>query len=79
MDNIKPDIEWKRLFLAIVLTVGGIITIVIPASELDGKSIATIISGIPLVMLGESFFWESMEDIRRARKEKQEAKGTKDK
>lgn len=79
MDNIKPDIEWKRLFLAIVLTAGGIITIVIPASKLDGKSLATIISGIPLVMLGESFFWESMEDIRRARKEKQEAKGTKDK
>lgn len=79
MDDIKSEIDGKRLFLAIVLTLGGVITILVPASNLDGKSMATIISGIPLIMLGESFFWESMEDIRRARREKKEAKGIKDK
>ena len=79
MDDIKSEIDGKRLFLAIVLTLGGVITILVPASNLDGKSMATIISGIPLIMLGEFFFWESMEDIRRARREKKEAKGIKDK
>jgi hypothetical protein len=78
MPDIKPDIEWKRLFLAIILSLGGVITILVPVSKLGGSSIATIISGIALVMLGSSFFGESMEGLRKRRKEKQEIKDTKD-
>lgn len=68
MDEKKPDIEWKRLFLGIIFTLGGVIAILVPASKLDGQSISKIIAGIPLVMLGEYFFWESMEEIRKAKK-----------
>ncbi len=75
MDDRKTEIAWKRLFLAIVLTVCGVFIIVSTASQLDGYSIAVIISGIPLVMLGSWFFMESIETIRRANKE---TKGTKD-
>ncbi len=78
MPDMKPDIEWKRLFLSIILTLGGVITILVPALKLDGRSIATILSGVPLVMLGSSFFWESMEGLRERKKAKQEIKDTKE-
>ncbi len=80
MSDTKPDNQWgARLFLAIIFTLGGVISILVPASRLDTHSIVMIILGITLVMNGACFFMESMEGIRKARKENKEAKGTKDK
>jgi Tfp pilus assembly protein PilO len=77
MPEMKPDIDGKRLFLAIILTLGGVITILVPASKLDGRSIVGILSGVTFVVLGYSFLWESMEGLRERKKAKQEAKDTK--
>lgn len=70
MNDIKPGIEWKRLFLGIVLTFCGVSTIMRPILKLDDGSIATIVSGIPFVMLGSYFFTRSVEGIRKEKKEK---------
>ncbi len=76
MPDTKPKNEWgAKLFLAIIQTLGGVITILVPASSLDRRSIIMIILGISLVMNGACFLMESMEDLRKAKKE---AKGTKD-
>ena len=79
MDETKPNNQWgARLFLAIIFSLGGIISILVPASSLDRNSIGMIILGITLVMQGACFFMESMEGIRKERKQNKEAKGTKD-
>jgi hypothetical protein len=73
MPDIKSQIKYK-VFLGIIFLLGGVISILVPASKLDGSSIATIIMGIIFVMLGDMYFWEAIEGLRKRKKEKQEIK-----
>ena len=51
MRDIKSQIKYK-VFLGAIFILGGIISILIPASKLEGSSIATIIMGITFVRWG---------------------------
>ena len=75
MPAIKSQMKYK-VFLGVMFLLGGIISILIPASKLEGSSIATIIMGITFVMLGDTFIWEAIKDFRERKKEKQEIKDT---
>jgi hypothetical protein len=75
MPDIKSQMKYK-VFLGVILLLGGIISILIPAWKLEGSSTATIIMGVTFVMLGDSFLWEAIRDLRERKKEKQEIKDT---
>jgi hypothetical protein len=78
MPDMKPDIEWKRLFLSIIFTLGGVISIFAASSKLDVSELSFLIVGITGIVLGYSFFWESLEGLREAKKAKQQIKDTKE-
>ena len=63
MQDIKSQMKYK-MFLGIIFLLGGIISILVPSSKLEGSSIATIIMGIIFVMLGDMYFWEAIKGLR---------------
>ncbi|MBE3117003.1 hypothetical protein IMZ68_07340 [Candidatus Bathyarchaeota archaeon] len=78
MNNKNSQIKGKKLFLGIVILFGGVICILVPASTLRDRSlIAFVLMGIPLVMSGAIDIWESIEGLRKRKREGQENKDTK--
>ena len=64
------------MFVGIVLLLGGVICILIPAAKLEGRFLVTIILGITMVMLGTTVIWKTTEGMRERLREKQEVKDT---
>lgn len=65
------------MFIGVMLLLGGVICILIPATKLEGRFLVTIIFGITGVMLGTIFIWKATEDLRERQRERQEIKDTK--
>lgn len=74
---LKLKIGWGEMFIGVMLLLGGVICILIPATKLEGRFLVTIIFGITGVMLGTIFIWKATEDLRERQRERQEIKDTK--
>ena len=66
----KESQNGLKIFLGIMMVLGGILSILIPASSLKMDSLSSIILGITLVMLGDSYVWGAIEAYRKKKREK---------
>lgn len=64
LNMFKIKIRWCELFVGIVLLLGGVICILIPATKLESRFLVTIILGITLVMLGGAFIWKTTVNLK---------------
>jgi uncharacterized membrane protein HdeD (DUF308 family) len=60
----KIKTRWCELFLGAVFLLGGIISILVPAMELESRSLVTVMLGITFLLLGSSFIWKRTKDIK---------------
>ena len=66
MSKIKLQIDWKRMFIGIVLLTGGLLWIFVPVTMLQNSSLViNIVLAITLVLLGTSFIWSATEGLRK--------------
>jgi uncharacterized membrane protein HdeD (DUF308 family) len=78
MSYIKSQNDGKKIFLGIVILLGGVICILVPAATLQDRSlIFFVLMGIPLVMFGATYIWEAIEGFRKKQREGKEIKDTK--
>jgi len=77
MSNVKLKMGWGEVFIGVILLLGGVICILIPATKLEGRFLVTIILGITLVILGTAFIWAATKGLRERQREGQEIKDTK--
>jgi uncharacterized membrane protein HdeD (DUF308 family) len=76
MSDIKPQIDRKQVFLGILYLLGGVISILVPASALHDRSlIGFTLLGIPLVMLGTSTIWDVIREKQRDKHKTKDTKG----
>ena len=47
-----------KVFIGVVLLLGGVVYIIIPAKEFYGDSISYILLGTSLIVLGSFFIWK---------------------
>jgi len=74
MSNVKLKMGWGEVFIGVMLLLGGVICILIPAAKLEGRFLVVIILGITGVMLGTTFIWKATEGLRKRQREGQEIK-----
>lgn len=74
MRGIKPQVDGKKLFIAIGHLLGGVICILAPALRLPEKSFYTIVLGIILVHMGSGYFRDATVGFREKQRKEQQIK-----
>jgi len=74
---LKLKTGWGEMFIGVIQLSGGVLCILIPAAKLEGGSLVTIILGITLVILGDTYICKAMEGLRGRRRQREEIKDTK--
>ena len=79
MDSEKSKDKGAKVFLGIVVLLGGVICILVPASTLQDRSLFYYtLMGISLVMFGSTSIWEAIEGFKEIKRERQRQENKKD-